>query len=286
MPELIENVIMDRQILFGILMGASHPVLVLDEKLLIISITQKAQKVLGYEEEELIGQKVQYFIDETYHNNLNAILSSLLKKENVELQFNFDCKAITKRGSIIPLTLSINKINHEDDLRIIIIVSDLSATIKSAQTQKEAFQLFSKLADHSPGLVVLQDEENNIIYSNTLFQEYLGYKKGENFKMKFTDFVHPDDILKLNNDNEIVRILSKDNQYKIFNITRFKHFDPEENKLYFCLIMDDITAVSEKNGGSAKIDKHPIQDSWFRVLPDVYLKLNIEGFVLEILTGN
>ncbi len=52
MPDLIGNVIMDRQILFGILMGASQPVLVIDENLMISSITQKAEKVLGYKEAE------------------------------------------------------------------------------------------------------------------------------------------------------------------------------------------------------------------------------------------
>ncbi|CAN5159691.1 hypothetical protein BH23BAC1_BH23BAC1_27800 [soil metagenome] len=276
---------MDKQILFGILMGASKPVLVLDEKLLITSVTQKAQQVLEFEEAELVGQHLIKLIDDAYHSSINSIFSSIQNKESAEDQFIIDCNAVTKNGLLVPVNLSINRITEENDLRVIVIFNETISARKSLQPGYEEFPLFSRLADHSNRLVVLHDEEDNILFTNNLFQKYLGFGKEESLKMKITGIVQSDDIIKLKNKNEIVRIQDKNKQNRIFNINRFNYLDQEKNKEYFFMILEDITSVAEKNGGSAKIEKQFIQESWIDFLPDIYLKIDKEGIIKEALAG-
>ncbi|MDQ3536657.1 MAG: PAS domain S-box protein, partial [Bacteroidota bacterium] len=76
MPELIfKNLMMDKQILLGILMGTSHSILILDKESSIISVSQKAKDTLGYMEVELAGKKITDVIEQSYHSSLLSILN-------------------------------------------------------------------------------------------------------------------------------------------------------------------------------------------------------------------
>lgn len=280
--------LMDRQILLGILMGTTSPIIVLDQELCITSINPQARTLFGFAETEIIGYHLTHLVKPSFHSSLNAILfSNNLKEEEIE-NFNFGCTGITNKKEEVSLELSIHKIWDEKIIKIIVVVKVLNEISGIEDRFQADFGLFCSLAEQSSDVVIVLDKDYNDVYVNKAVKDLLNYDQEKLlFKdlrnlIHVEDITHFDEIIKDGTPKEI-RIKKMEGDYSIFQVV-LKNVEGIEGYNYrtLCLIRKSVQGdISEE-----KVIKSKTRDSFSKYFPDLFLKISQQGEILDVEEGN
>jgi len=159
-------------------------IIVTDKKLNIISCNPAAEKILGYEREELNGQPYQVIIDESMTAGSDAkIRQEKLYEDGYLEQEDYYFKR--KNGEIFPTSFSASLLQDEQGnfngmLGSIRDTTEMKRTHEALRAEKEKYEV---LFDAAPIAIGVSREDGEILDVNWLMQEMLGYTK-EEFKQK------------------------------------------------------------------------------------------------------
>lgn len=288
MPELIsKSLMMDKQILLGILMGTSHPIIILNKESFIISVSQKAKESLGYHEDDLLENKFLNIIEESYHSSLLSILNNDNIDETLnEENFKFECEILNKSGQLLPVELSLHKIVHDQAINIIVIIKEQSPKNYKNETHEEYVQLFQVLAENSSSLIIIHEADGAITFTNSKVKDFLGYSQEETLKKNLFDFIHPDDHQNFKDSQHQskdidARIKDKDDNYEEFSLS-FEGILNKEN-----VIVKRLLTVNKKYPTSPGLAETPGDLATLtNILPDIFMKISQEGEILEVYAGD
>lgn len=158
-------------------------VLEYDSSFEIIRVNQRGQKILGYDEAELVGHTWEKLVTEDSYENVDSVTSRLAEAEG---GFHSIDENVSKDGQRITVEW-FNRVITDDDDEMIAVISlfrDITEQRARDQERQKALGQVEALYEQSPDMINLHDAEGNIINPNPELCAQTGYDKSELTLMK------------------------------------------------------------------------------------------------------
>jgi PAS domain S-box-containing protein len=115
---------------------ATEGILVLDDKGEIIRMNPSAEKLFGYDKDEILGQKVEILIPQRYTENHTAQRGGYNHKPR-RMGGNLDLLAIKKDGVEFPVEISLSPFKTNEGNFVIAFISDITVRKDNEKQQRE-----------------------------------------------------------------------------------------------------------------------------------------------------
>ncbi|MCK5665117.1 MAG: diguanylate cyclase, partial [Thiotrichaceae bacterium] len=141
----------------------------------ITSFNPAATALFGYNEDEIIGQNISILISEPHRSLHDGYIRQYLQtKETKVIGSVRELEGLHKEGTLIPISLSLSKVELDDEISFTGIIHDLT-DIKAAQLALKS----QKFAMDQHSIIATTDVKGTITYVNEKFCEISGYQKDE-----------------------------------------------------------------------------------------------------------
>jgi|TARA_R110002033_G_scaffold138808_5_gene177955 PAS domain S-box-containing protein len=234
-----------------ILDNSLDSIVLINQKGIIQTVNNTTLKTFGYEESELIGQNVNILIPEPHHSKHDSYLASHDKMMMTKvLTMQRELFGIDKNKKLIPISLSVTKVNISNETFFI-------GSIRDIQSERENKKLFENVFDESPLGIALVLPDGTFWRLNNKFSSIIGYTNEEAVNLSFKDITHKDDLEKdLSNINKLItkeidrysiekRYIHKNGDIIWINLYVTSVFLDEKKIEYFIFVIEDITFIKE-----------------------------------------
>ncbi|WP_419764717.1 MAG: PAS domain S-box protein [Arcobacter sp.] len=240
-----------------ILDNSLDSIIMINEKGKIQTVNKTTLVTFGYTENELVGKNVNILIPEPHHSRHDEYLASHDRTMMTKvLTTQRELFGISKNKRLIPISLSITKINIDAETFFI-------GSIRDIEKERESKKLFENVFNESPLGIALVLPDGTFWRLNSKFASIIGYTNKEAVKLTFKDITHKDDIEK--DISHVKQLLRKEiDKYSMekryihkngtvvwvnLSVTPVFLDDKKEKIEYFIAVIEDITekkAVNEK----------------------------------------
>lgn len=169
--------ILDRELrLKAILNHAGDGILTVDDKGLIHSFNLAAESIFGYAANEVLGRNVAILMPAPDAGMHDAYIEQYLESgHSTNIGIGRRLEAQRKDGEIIPIQLTVSRVQQGPDVAFIGMIRDLSG-----EEKKDAeLQQLSRAVEQSPVSIVITDDASRIEYVNPSFCQMTGYSADE-----------------------------------------------------------------------------------------------------------
>ncbi|HER25223.1 MAG TPA: PAS domain S-box protein [Candidatus Atribacteria bacterium] len=162
-----------------------------------VDCNREAERLTGYKKEELIGKnflKLKLFstndltkLSKLFHKNLNELIGRmgeviLIKKDHAKVIVEISSYTVNIKGRILALTM----------------IRDISDRKKAEEALIESEERYRTIFENTGTAMLVVEEDTTSSMVNSQCEKLSGYSKEEiENKMKWTDFVVPEDLEKM-----------------------------------------------------------------------------------------
>lgn len=152
-----------------------------------------AEKIFGYNSEEIIGKNVNILMPKPYHSEHDSYLHNFhTTREKKIIGIGRIVKGKKKDGTIFPMDLAVSEIISNDKTIFTGIVRDITERVEAEIQLANSEKRYRSIVEEASDIVYTVDDEGRITYINPPGLKMSGYSKEELIGMEFTDIVHPD----------------------------------------------------------------------------------------------
>ena len=140
------------QEIFNILFEAvSEGVIVVDKNQKIVAINTSAERIFGYENKELINQKLDILVPKKYHKNHSTHFADFMKKRDTrKIGQGRELSGLKKNNEEFPLEIGLNPFNLENTTYVMALVIDITERKKNdLEIERLNTQLESKINERT-----------------------------------------------------------------------------------------------------------------------------------------
>ena len=169
--------------------------LISDEQGIIKMVNQQTEKLLGYRDDELIGQAIEMLVPERYraghpeqraHYAANATIRLMGARPPVS--------AVCKNGSEVNVEISLSPIQTEQGLFFASAVRDITDRVQAIAKLQKSEQRFRNMANSSPIMIWLTDADGEPVFANQAWLDFTGLASArEMTHQNWLSTVHPED---------------------------------------------------------------------------------------------
>lgn len=162
----------------AILDAAVDGIVIISDKGIIQSFNPAAEKIFGYSQQEVTGQRVNILMPEPHRSNHDRYIQSYLDTgQRKVIGTGRETTARRKDGTTFPVELTISEIELRGQRIFTGIVKDISSRHRSASALAASENRFRLLVEAMNDGLAVQDAKGKIIYVNPRFCAILGYEK-------------------------------------------------------------------------------------------------------------
>jgi PAS domain S-box-containing protein len=182
-----------------------HSIILVDAEGFIQYINPQTKSYFGYEESELIGQKIEMLVPKTKSENHIDLREQYMKKPvSRSMKAHPLINGMRKDGSIIPLEIGLNPIKLNDRTLILASILDITERLNLENEKKElTFRFELALRAGGIGLGEFDIINKNMVWDEQLYLLY-GTKK-DSHKTAYNvwrEGIHPEDISRVDREIE------------------------------------------------------------------------------------
>ncbi|RLF92898.1 hypothetical protein DRN45_06485, partial [Thermococci archaeon] len=213
-----------------------------DQKVTLIN--KRGCEILGYKEKEIIGKNwTDNFVPERNRDEVKTVLKKLFAGEIEPVEYNENV-ILTKSGKerIIAWHNSVLKDEAGNIIGILSSGEDITERKKMEAELRESEEKYRTTFENTGTAMAILEKDATISLANSRFEKLSGYSKEEiEGKMKWTEFVHPDDLKKMMEYHKERRVNPKEvpKQYE------FRAINKNGNILYMLLNVDLIPGTKQ-----------------------------------------
>ncbi|GAB4519274.1 MAG: hypothetical protein OHK0046_27880 [Anaerolineae bacterium] len=178
-----------------------------------IQVNQRAEYMLGYAPQEMVGLTYRDLVIEQEHHQSEKMLQRVLSGERVPL---YERTFRRKDGTWLLCEVNVEVVRDKNGrpLHIQSIVRDISERKQMEQALKSKYEELDRFFTVALDLLCIADTDGNFLKVNRAWERLLGYTTEELEAHQFLNFVHPDDI-----DATLVAMAQLERQEEVTNFT-------------------------------------------------------------------
>lgn len=169
--------ILDRELrLEAILNNAGEGIVTIDETGVVQSFNLAAESIFGYRADQMLGRNVSVLMPLPHSKKHNHYIEEYLRTDIGKIiGTGRRVQARRKDGDLIPIYLTISRVQERQNISFTGIMRDLSG-----EEKKDAeLQQLSSAVEQSPVSIMITNAEGNIEYVNPRFYDITGYRADE-----------------------------------------------------------------------------------------------------------
>jgi PAS domain S-box-containing protein len=198
-----------------LLENASEVITIYEEDGTVRYISPSVNKILGYNQNELIGQKDLRHVHaegvEAVENMFRKLLIN--PREPVTIQYIY----MRKDGAPIWLEATGNNLLSDPAIKGIIVNSRDITERRRAEQEERMRSKMQSLSENSPDLITRFDNEGNFFYINPVIESYTGMKPDQFLNKNYSQVGLPDSIV--NQWANILQLIKTEQQKKDLEMT-------------------------------------------------------------------
>lgn len=183
----------------AILAPAPDGILLIDEKEIIQSINKMVAQIFGYNEDELIGKKIEALLPiELYRKYKTDIIHSLKKHLKNKKITGKEIYGTHKNGSKIPLEIGMSQtIMPDRSMQFIAAVRDITKRKEAEKKLKETSEKLMLILDNAGEGIYGIDLNKRLTFVNNATLKILNYSMREALRLSHNDLIYePKDLRK------------------------------------------------------------------------------------------
>ncbi|UCE75072.1 MAG: PAS domain S-box protein [Methanomassiliicoccales archaeon] len=175
-------------------------VIIINEEKQVFFLNKSAEKLLGYNKNEIIGAPFENLLDSSAREEL---INKISAGEHI---VDFETKFKAKSGKIIDINLTVDHIREENGIPIgfSILSRDITRRIQAEEALRENEERYRHLFEDSPIGIGLADFQGKIITANSAMEVITGYSLNELKKINLNDLYKDQE-----NRKALIDIISK-----------------------------------------------------------------------------
>jgi PAS domain S-box-containing protein len=160
-----------------------------------VTWNKASEKIYGLKAEEVIGKDLREFLVLHYHESTREEVRRILNRDGEWRGEAFFTRPTDKK--VITLLISYKQLKDENGnlLGYLISATDITERKEGEFRLKESEQRFRDMADSSPAMIWLSNEQDTTVYVNKKWIEFTG-KDISNDPNGWSSIIHPDDVLR------------------------------------------------------------------------------------------
>lgn len=174
----------------------SDTLIIIDQQGIIKNVNPSAYKMLGYQNEELIGQPIQILIPIPDKENSGSYLAGFMpdNKAGVVGDPSREVIVLAKDGKQVPVDISVNVLNIGEKTHFIGVVRDVSAYKQFQEKLKAEKDLAQNYLNTASVIMIAIDNNGLVALVNNKACEVLGYTERELIGKNWFQLLFSDDI--------------------------------------------------------------------------------------------
>ena len=158
-----------------------------------------AEKLFGYTEKEMLGQSLLKIVPERYREAQEKGFAGFRRTgSGPVIGKTLPLAGLRKDGTEFPfeISFSVRKVGETNIATA--IVRDFTELKKAGEALQKSEEKYRATFEHTGTCMAILEEDTTISLVNSQFEELSGYSKEEiEGKMRWTKFVHPDDVKRM-----------------------------------------------------------------------------------------
>jgi PAS domain S-box-containing protein len=139
----------------------------------IVMVNAEAERLFGYQREELIGQPIEMLVPESVRSLHGAHRSSFVARpEARRMGVGRDLYGVRKDGTQIPIEIGLNPIRTREGLLVLSAIADITE-------RKLAEERFRIAVEASPSGMIMTDGSGKMLLVNAEAERLFGYRRDE-----------------------------------------------------------------------------------------------------------
>ena len=168
---------------------ATDMLCVIDSEGRFVKVNMAGQRLLGYQNNEIIGHFYTEFI---HPDDLNITRQAVIDIRNGKIINNFENRYIRKDKRVIPFIWSVSWV--EEDGMFYCTVRDATERYNLHRKVNEKDAFYEALIEHGSDMLGLLDESGNYLYISGATSKILGYSTEQLIGLNAFSLIHPDDL--------------------------------------------------------------------------------------------
>ncbi|WP_348727901.1 MHYT domain-containing protein [Rheinheimera texasensis] len=231
-------------------------IVTIDAHGLILSMNKAAEQILGWRQQELLGQNVNILTPGTIRGEHDSYLARYLNTGDAKIiGVGRDVNAVHKDGHQVPVRLAIGHVRLPGEDLFVAFITDLRARQQMEQALKDNEAKYRSLIGNIPGAAYrcLFNDSWDMLFLSDAIEGISGYPASDfmlpDRKRSWVEVIHPDDALQLQDPDMFRRGFHV--EYRIVHRDGTVHwaleqgepvFDEQGNILWLDGFIMDITA--------------------------------------------
>lgn len=160
--------------------AAPDAIFLLDAAGKIMMVNSKAETMLGYRHDEMVGQLVEMLVPDNLHvAHARQREQYSVHPEPRAMSALLDLRARHKNGDEIPVSISLSRMELENKYETIAVVRDISTTREMENLLRRHSQEFQALVDNAPDVIARFDRDMRFLYANPAIDWAIGIDQGQ-----------------------------------------------------------------------------------------------------------
>jgi PAS domain S-box-containing protein len=157
----------------ALLQSAPDAMLVVNQTGTIVLVNSHTQRLFGYSQHELVGQRVEILIPERFAAGYSHERQSLFGDPKVRsLGQDKELFALRKDGTEFPVEISLSQFRRDNEFLVISAIRDVSF-------RHHAEEKFRGLMESAPDAMIIVDGEGKMALVNSQTEKMFGYQRSE-----------------------------------------------------------------------------------------------------------
>jgi len=251
----------------------------------ILYANPAVMKMAPIPEEQLIGSEIMDFIA---LESRKIVLENLRKRAGGEATPPYEMAIETKIGKRVTEVRSSNT-GYEGEIATIAVLTDITDRKEAEEALQKSREQYKSLVENIRDIIYTLDSDGIITYVSPVIESYLGIPPGDITGRPFSEFIHPDDLerveksfedtLKGKTGSQTFRVLDSEGKPRYFRSSS-RTVETEDAFSGFTGVLSDFTAeMSFKN---ELVESEKRFRSMFENSPLAYQSLNNEARLIDI----
>jgi PAS domain S-box-containing protein len=177
----------------ALLEGAPDGMALVDRNGTISLVNAQMERMFGYSRTELVGASILNLIPERRQDRNRRYLESFFLDRGARANSNMEISVRGKDGREFPADISLNPLESEGELYLLIDIRDITARRKMERALQESEQRYRELVEGTDNLITQINDQGILTYINHQSLKIFGLPPEECLGRSVFDFIHPQD---------------------------------------------------------------------------------------------